>query len=240
VQTFEVLLPIGAIGFYLFDAALMLYGNEFVLLRSRRHWYSAGGQVQLLGRRLYLPNPFTPGRVLFRLRWDIGRSVDGALDIDDLVRLTRPLRVIVTIQAVILLLLLPPVSMALGAGNFLLSLFAAFYLLTLLSTAILIKRRKALRLADRHCAFVVFEAVLCAPFALNMVRKLALALSAEVAWLETAERAFASNEKRQIAECIGERIAEGLAIEEPGSVRAAQLCTLRDGLKERLHDPVPR
>jgi hypothetical protein len=239
MPTFAVLLPIGAIGFYLFDAALMLYGNEFVLLRSRAHWYSAGGQVQLLGRRLYVPNPFTPGRMLFRLRWDQARSAEGALDIDGLVRLTRPLRVIVTLQTLILLWLLPPVSIALGAGNFLLVLFAAYYLLTLLSTAMLTRRRKALGLTDRHCAFLALEAMLCAPFALNMVRKVALARSAEVAWLETAESAFAGNEKRQIAECVGVRIEEGLAIEEPGSVRAAQLRTLRDGLKERLHVPVP-
>ena len=31
MPSFEVLLPIGAIAFYLYDSALLLYGNELVL-----------------------------------------------------------------------------------------------------------------------------------------------------------------------------------------------------------------
>lgn len=234
MPSFEVLLPVGAIAFYLFDAALMLYSNEFALELSRRRWQCSGGQLQLLGRRLFIPNPFAPGRLLFRLCWDADEKPAKALDAADLYRITRPLRVIASLQAFILLALLAPVSIGLGAGSLLLLVFAVFYLLTAIAIAVMIRRRKALGLPNRQCVLLALEIMACAPFAPNLPRKLTLIRSAEVDWVALACASFTAAEKQAFEICISERIEEGLAIAEPGSIRAVRLQSRLEKLQETL------
>src|SRR5690349_15804083 len=75
---FEVLLPLGAIGLYLFDSTLLLYANEVMFLRRRARWSFAMSFGLLLGcRRLWCANPLTPAIPQFRLRWS---DADGRQD----------------------------------------------------------------------------------------------------------------------------------------------------------------
>src|SRR5262245_43406339 len=117
--SFEVLLPACAIGFYLSDAMLMLYGNEIAFERRGTGWRtSTGYRLQLGGRLLFMPNPLAPGRLVFRVQWGPGAAVPAdALDVSELQRLTRPLQVFAGLQAILLLVILPPASLTLGAGS---------------------------------------------------------------------------------------------------------------------------
>ena len=61
MPSFEVLLPLGALGLYLFDSVLLLYSNEVLFLHSRRRWGFVMSSALLLGgRRLCFVNPLTP------------------------------------------------------------------------------------------------------------------------------------------------------------------------------------
>src|SRR5262249_35155737 len=70
ILTFEVVLPLGAIAFYLYDSAMLLYGNELVFLKRGGRWRATGGLEGYIGsRRLCLPALFRPWVLLFRVLW---------------------------------------------------------------------------------------------------------------------------------------------------------------------------
>lgn len=239
MPSFEVLLPVGAIAFYLFDAALMLYGNEMVLERGSLWRGSLGLPAQIGGRRLYLPNPFTPQRLLFRVRWDRPAAGESApLDVDAWQRAASPIGKVVALQAMLLLMVLPPVSILLGAGTLLLAVFVAFYALSLVALGLLLSRRDALGVSGRQAALLAAESLLCAPFALNLVRKISLAQSGRLGWLSQAERSFAPRRRRELLGLVCARIDELLIVEEAGSAGAGRLEALRTQLKARLDVPV--
>lgn len=241
MPSFEILLPLGAIGFYLYDSVLMLYGNELALERGRRGWQASIGLAMQFGRRRpFVPNPLRPGGLLFRVRWDRYSMVaeGDALDPAALHDALAPLRRIVTLQALLMFVVLPPVSVLLGAGRLLLAVFLLYYLLTLASLAILVARRRALHVSARQTAWLSLESLLCAPFAANLVRKVSLARSDELDWLETARRGFSPDARDRALREVETRIAELLVVEEPGSPGSDRLESIRQTLEERLRAPV--
>ncbi len=237
MPSFEVLLPVGAVALYLYDSAQALYGDELLLERRGRGWRaSAGGALLLAGRRPCLPNPFTPGSSLFRVRWDRPND-DGTLgagDVDAWCGALRPLRGIVLAQLALLVGVLPPVSVALGAGTLLLGVFALYYLLSLLALAVLVSRRRELGLATRQLWLLAFESLACAPFAVNLLRKVSLSQSARLRWLEVASTEFDDAARRRLGAVISASIAAALAVEDAGTPGAARLASIRASLGDRL------
>jgi hypothetical protein len=178
VISFELLLPIGALGFYLFDSAALLYGNEFIFtLQSNRWAWSAGSEIILRGRRLYLPNPFTPQRLCFRTAWSEGALEELTSDIENIVtlqRAVRPLAVLDQWLLILILLVMPVVIALLGTGVALLAVFAACYLTVLVMIGVACRRRAQLGLSPRQLLSLSFDSALCPPFAINLVRKIGL------------------------------------------------------------------
>lgn len=238
--TFEVMLPLGAVAFYLFDSALLLFGNEFAFERRGSRWKSSPGSAfQFGGRRIFLPNPLAPGALLFRVDWQARKQpgADAALDFVELARLLRPLRVIVLAQAFLLVVLLAPVSIVLGSGSMLLLLFVAYYLLSLASIATLVLRRSGLKVSGRECCVHAFEILACAPFALNIVRKLTLRRSRELPWLDIARREFRTADRDRLEAAIAEQSALMLLDQDPGSEKERRLAQIQADIRERLHEP---
>lgn len=242
MPSFEVLLPVGAIALYLYDSAQGLYGDEFVIERRRNAWrVSAGAGLLMAGRRPHLPNPFTPDALMFRVRWDRAND-DGTLgadDVDTMSGLLRLPRLVVIAQLLLLAAALPVVSILLGAGATLLGLFALYYLLTFVALVALFRARAGLRLSGRQFAVLAFESVACAPFAPNLVRKVALLQSGRLRWVEVAA-AFDEPERRKLGALLGASIASALVIEGTGTARAEHLDALRVTLGDRLGVAVSR
>ena len=70
MPSFEVLLPLGAIGLYVFDSTRLLYSNEVMFFwRSRRWGFAMSSSLLLGGRRLWLAHPLAPAVPQFRVRW---------------------------------------------------------------------------------------------------------------------------------------------------------------------------
>jgi hypothetical protein len=178
VVTFELLLPIGAVGFYLFDSAALLYGNEFIFtLHSDRWTCSEGSDLILRGRRLYLPNPFTPQRLSFRISWSELKLDEPAGDVAKILALRRNLRPLAILDQLLLILIvfaMPAVIAFLGTGAALLAVFGACYLVALVLIGLLYRRRSHLGLTTRQLLGLSLDSVLCPPFAINLVRKIAL------------------------------------------------------------------
>jgi hypothetical protein len=177
MPSFAVLLPLGAIGLYLFDSTLLLYSNEFMLVHGSDRWsFAESSPLLLAGRRVYFPNPLTPGTPQFRVRWSEADPRQLGEEAGELARFFGALRPVqYLVSALLIILLTLPVELLLfGTGVELLVVMAAFYLVTLATLGYIFVRRRELRLSGRSFLALCFDSLACAPFAINLVRKLAL------------------------------------------------------------------
>ena len=174
---FEILLPVGAIGLYLFDSVQWLYWNELLFLYPAGRWRHAQSSGLLLaGRRPYCPNPLLPGVAQFKVGWSESDTRSDQEQREELARFLQALGPIrVAVNVLLLLLLVLPVELYLfGTGIALLALMAAFYAVILVALGVIFTRRRVLGLTGGAFAAVAFDALACSPFAVNLVRKLCL------------------------------------------------------------------
>lgn len=178
-QLFAPMLVVGAIALYVFDSAMLLYGNEFVLVRRNGRWHLARpGALEFSSRRPYIPNPFTPHRPQFRLHWALsgdGHDGDGVHELppqDDFLRAISMVGLGVIPLAVVLAM--GPVLLVLGytSSIYLLAWMAVAYLDVVCLLVLVYRSRIALGLATSAFGGLALESLLCAPFALNLVRKI--------------------------------------------------------------------
>jgi hypothetical protein len=223
----EFWLPIGAIAFYLYDSAQLLWHNELMFVRAGRRWLAEGpSTVSLSGRRVYLPNPLLPQRPGFRIHWTLADERTAAdAPSDEFLRALKPIG-FVTLLLACMLVLLPLVSWTLGTSLALLLLFAAYYLCVLVALAIMLWRRKALQLSGGACASLVFDSLACAPFAANLVRKIALRRGLDGDPLLFAGTHFGTAGREALRAQLLRKIEEQQAGEAPSPERRAQIAEL--------------
>jgi hypothetical protein len=230
---FEVLLPLGAIGLYLFDSTLLLYSNEVLFARRGGKWgFATGPSLLLGGRRLYLLNPFTPATAQFRLRWseaDTRREQEAPAELAAFLAALGPLRYLV-IALWVLLLALPVELLAVGTGIELLALMAAFYLVILAALGYIYARRRALRVSGKSFLALSFDCLACAPFAINLVRKLALRRSLAGNPIDFARRTFEPATFSTLIQAVCQRVSDEQQREYGQTPRWAELEAYRKEL----------
>jgi hypothetical protein len=213
----ELWLPIGAAAFYLYDSALLLWQNELVYVRAGTQWRASGGtEIRLGSRRLFLPNPLTPHQPHFLVRWSAvdPREGQGAgIDLADLLHALRPLGLVNLLQLA-LLAALPVALYWLGAGLAALGVFGLFYLATLLALVIVFVRRARFALSTRAFWALAFDVLACAPFAVNMTRKIALRHGLAGEPLRYAATHFDARALAHTREVVAARIREEHATPE--------------------------
>lgn len=222
----EFWLPVGAVAFYLYDAAHLLWQNELVYERAGARWRVEGGSSLRLGaRRLFMPNPLLPQRPLFLVCWngrqpgDTGDAGDasgaGARSAapDAFIAALQPIG-LVNILQLVLLCLLPAALWSLGTGIAALAVFALFYLATCIALAIAWRRRGALALSTRAFWSLCFDALACAPFAINLTRRISLRHGLCAEPLRFAARHFDAATLAQVRELVAARVREEHAAPE--------------------------
>jgi hypothetical protein len=230
----EVWLPVGALGLYLFDSTLWLYSNELLLLHGSAGWHCARVSAFLVaGRRVYLPHPLTPGTPQFKVRWSESDQRTEHEDAGELARFFRALRPVqYLVGALLVILLVMPVELFLyGTGIELLVLMAVFYLVIVVALAVIYFRRHELQLTGRAFAALCFDSLACAPFAINLVRKLALRRALVGNPLMFAAQAFPAPEFGRVVAAVTARVREEQLREDPGSLRWEELETYRQRLQ---------
>jgi hypothetical protein len=230
---FEVWLPVGALGLYLFDSSLLLYANELLFLHRAQVWSCAEGSSLLLaGRRVWFPNPLTPGTPPFRVRWsesDPRQEQEDCPGLDRFFRALRPVQYLVNTLLVILLVL--PVELLLfGTGVELLAIMAIFYLVVVVTLSYIYVRRHELQLSDRSFLALCFDSLACAPFAINLARKLALRRGLAGNPITFAAGAFAPAEFSSLIRAVVARINEEQQREDGQTPRRAELEAYRQRL----------
>jgi hypothetical protein len=233
----ELLLPVGAIAFYLYDSLLWLYGDELVLIRDARRWWSAAGSDWLLlRRRLYLPNPFAPQRPLWRACWSAGTRAAEPGDLKALAALQialRPLGVLVFLEMLLIVCALP-VCVYIGLTPLaLLVVLGAIYLTALGAVTWIWWHRDALGLTARNCRSLTVDALACPPFAINLVRKISLLGAVRGDLLPQALAVFEPAAFEGLRATLLRRVAEQLAAATEGSPAQAELLRYQHQLQEQ-------
>jgi len=213
----------GVLGLYLYDAALLLFHDEVVLEARRRGFVVSGGSsLELGGRHLFMPNPCCPHRVLLRLAWSGTASP---------LQRVRWQRVGFTLAALApwtwLLLGLffvgLPCALWFGSHAVLLGWLLLTYLVIVVMLAQVYRRRKALNLSARAVLALAFDALLCAPFALNIVRKISLRQQAVPDLRRAAASMLTPAQQATLLDLLRGRIRTSLDFVEPGSAASDSL-----------------
>jgi hypothetical protein len=234
IPSFEILLPVGAIAFYLCDSALLLHSNEMLFRWHSGGWsFAEGSSIVLFGRQLTLPNPLLPQQPAFRIHWTPGDSRDGHEDqagLQQFLAALRPLGVLVRIL-LLLLLTLPLELWWFGAEGPLLLLFGIFYLVSLASLGYIYRRRVALGVTRRAFLWLTLDVLACAPFAVNLVRKLSLRRALNGNPVQFAHEAFSADQFGRLIDVLCAHLEREQHLEEDGTSRWRALETFRDELR---------
>ena len=178
ILTFEVALPLGALAFYLYDSALLLHDNELLFYRRGRHWDAVSGSDWVIfRRRVCFPAPFMPWSPVLRAFWSSappGNTEPTDWPSAQFMAALRPFQVLCTLLLLLLAVALPVASLTLGSGFVLLGVFAVYYLLVIAALVLLFLRRSRLKLTNRAYWSIAIDTFACAPFAVNLVRRMTL------------------------------------------------------------------
>jgi hypothetical protein len=223
----------GVVAFYLYDSALLLYHNEIVLIGAGRSYrVSAGSGFELRGRHVFLPQPWFPHQVLFRVSWPRQGVETGDLQSIRFHRVRVALAAISPWTLLLLLLFiagLPYVLFVSGRVEALLAWIAVVYAVIVMTLVQVYRHRRALNLAPRAVAAIALDALLCAPFALNIIRKIGLRQQLELDLRGVARSVLPAAAIHELTAILRERIRVSLGFVEPNSPDA-------DALKAYLDD----
>ena len=207
----------GIVGLYLYDSALLLFHNEIVL-EARRDGYlvSGGTAMEFRHRRLFLPNPLCPQRPLIRMAWRVDEPIDKVPQ-----RLPGPrVRLSLSVIAPWTWLLLGlffvglPTTLWFGTEQLLLGWLVLTYLAIALMLGRVWRYRKALNLTNLAVAALAFDGLLCAPFAINMVRKISLRQPHPTSLRALAAGTLSPAENTALCRILRDRIQTSLAFHE--------------------------
>jgi len=232
---FEVALPVGAIAFYVYDCGMLLFDNELLLVAQTGRWrVTGGGRTVIFGKRICVPAPLAPWALVFRTYWSENDKRDDlpvAWPPPSLVLALRPVMLICGALLLLLLVVLPVVSLRFGTGLALLGVFGLYYILMLGALVIVYVRRRLLGLDRKSFWLLAIDVLACAPFAINLVRKITLRQATPVRPLDFGKSHLDARHQEQLAAMVMSRVDEMLAREECGSQRALHLAALRTQLQ---------
>lgn len=243
--SFEILLIIGILGFYLYDSAMMLYSNELIFASDKNHWRyrSADGHWQMLSRNLYLPHPLRPGRALFRVCWhSTGAQANLANDAPgessnlpdlapaELIQSLRPLQYMTTGLLASMLVGFPVVLIVFATGLELLVLMATSYIIIIAMLIYVYRKRTSLQLTTSSFLKLAFDALVCPPFALNTTRKITLNYPLTHDAIAFAKQHFDATTFSAMIDTICQRVDTAIAYEDEGSTKVKGLLEYRNRL----------
>lgn len=238
----ELLLMAVVTGLYLYDSALLLYANEGILTLARNgKWSVAFGsrRYQILGKEVFVPNPFLPHRPLFRLAWSFeGKASKGDERWLDRVSAITPLMPLVLCMTVALFVLLPLGFFARLGDSTLLAAIALLYSSIITALVWIWVKRSVFRLSGKRFASLAFEVLVCSPFALNLVRKLSLDTPVGEDFVQAAGRLLDPQKWDATRDVLASRLDDAIESEDEKSDRVRAMVEHRGKLTDRL-EPCP-
>ena len=216
----------GIAGLYLYDSALLLFHDEIVLeTRRESHLVSGGAAMEFRHRHLFLPNPLCPQRPLIRMAWRVDEPTEGMAQGLQGRRVRLALSVIAPWTWLLLGLFFVGLPGTLWFGTE--QLLLCWLVLTYFAIALMLGRvwryRKALNLTGRAVAALAIDGLLCAPFAINMVRKISLRQAHPASLRAVAGAMLSPAENAALCGILRDRIQTSLAFHETDTVASDAL-----------------
>lgn len=183
-------------------------------------------------KNLYVPNPLTPDHPLFRACWVVSSAADEHQeDIEKLQQFLNelnPLRYMTFSLFVLLLIGLPVVLLKFGTGLALLLLLGVIYCTISVMLALIYRQRDKLGLSRKTFAKLAFDSFACAPFALNLVRKITLNRSLVGDPICFAHQVLDADAFAQLVQALCHRVDEEIEFEDEASPRCGALKDFRN------------
>jgi hypothetical protein len=172
----EAWLAFGILGFYAFDCLSLTDPFRQYFTYSFAHWsFRIPSQSLRLGRRsIDVFNPIMPWQI--QLPYSILAKPSKTKQTTD-ENFNSAIRALVPIQIILsifLLLVLPSALFIVGVGNFFLLMFITVYVCIGIALLKIYLHRSVLHLSASQCLSLAVECILCAPFAVNLIRKIGL------------------------------------------------------------------
>lgn len=235
---YELLLILGVLAFYLQDSMMLLHYDELVFTEARRKWrVSTGSTMQFGGRHLFLPNPVTPARGLFRGCWSTDHAAappEHWPGLRHFIAALSPLKVTCRVLWSLLLVALPLLLLAYPHPMALLALLVLVYGCVAALAWQMWRRRNVLELDNRAFASLAFEGLTCPPFAINTVRKICLRRGVHGDLVGAAGRTLDRAGTVRFRELLSARIAMASVFEDASGPRGATLATLSLRIEQEL------
>lgn len=220
---------LAAAGLYLYDSALLLYRDEGVVSTVGRSGWAVrfGSGIQLRRKYLFIPSPLTPHRPIFRLVWKPETGVTADRRWTERRTLFEPLAPLVWGMLASIFVLLP-LGLFFRLGDaMLLGAVALLYLNILALLGWIALKRASFGLTRRRFAALAFEALICSPFALNLVRKISAEMPVDENLVDAVRRLQKAEDWEASRRQILAKIDEELDLEDEQSGRASALKTLK-------------
>jgi hypothetical protein len=219
---------------YIYDSSLLLFHNELVMESiGDRYVVSGGCNMELRGRHVFVPNPLLPHRALARLSWPQESASPWRPSRWKRSRLA--LRVIAPwtwiLWATFFVAL--PLLLFVGTSVSLLIWLVVTYLTILGMMWQTWRLRKVLGLTTRDVWALALDAALCAPFAMNLVRKISIRQSSPTNLHSFADSLLDRDDHASLVALLRERIGISLVHVDPDSEANSTLNSYLDRFKEK-------
>jgi hypothetical protein len=227
----NLLLFMGAVGFYIYDSAMLLYNDELVLHVDRYGWkVMADSGFAVRGRRLVVPNPLLPHQALFRVHWatiTTDKSREHVAGLTHFVNSLREMRSGMLLLLGLFVLGLPLALFIFKSPEVLLACLGAIYIMVAVLLIRLYQHRRVFELSEKAFASLAIEALLCTPLALNLVRKICARRGIRGDAMAFTTEALPEVELFAMRSVIDSRIQLAMDFEEAGSPRSNDLEAFR-------------
>jgi hypothetical protein len=212
----------------------MLYSNELVFLKSDRkcNFIYPGENWLLGGKSLYIPNPLTPTTLMFRVYWSELNQYeqskkDNDFSLEKFSITLIPIQYAVEIQFIFFFIGFPFVLFFYGSGPQLL-LFGLIYINIIIMLILVYIKKKYLALSNKEFLMLLFELLACAPFSLNIIRKLTLRLSPNTDPIMIAKEMFDHNIFQRLLDIVSKKIDKHLEFIDEDNKRYLALQSYKD------------
>lgn len=180
----------------------------------------AGGfMLELGGRQLFLPAPWSVHRPLYRLSWRASAAVGNTGGVASLRRQAVRFSVVAPWSVLLLALFavgLPVCVWLAGTSIALLIWLAATYSTILATLAVVFAHRRRLGVTRGQLWSLARDALLCPPFALNLLRKISLEQSRRLDLRAVLAGAPCAGSSVALARLVQARIGTSLTFAEAG------------------------
>jgi hypothetical protein len=215
----------GVVVMYVYDAVLLLYHNEVVFHEGRggRWTFSVGSDFQLAGRHVFLPALLAPARCVLRLRWTSLKTPSPATPLHGLrawqagaSACAWPVLLVAGLFALMPAAVYSPIPV-------MLAWMAALYVAIACAVLRLWQVRRTLGLNRKDATGISSDALLCAPYAMNVVRKLGMRAADRFDLVSVAHALLDAPERARLTRAIQARIQNQMDLEDLEGERHAQL-----------------